>query len=260
MIDSHCHIDLLDFEQGLDGLFSQLITSPVKGVLAPAIHLLSCQQLTQWQHRFPHRIDVAFGQHPCFLNEKSEQEFAVIEQLAAENCERLVAIGETGLDGKCSIDAQWQKRSLIRHIALANQLDLPVILHYHAAENELLSILKRHPVKNGGAIHAFSGSIESAKRFIDKGFYLGIGGIISYPRANKTRRTVAAIGMAHLLLETDAPSMPLCGFQGKKNSPLMLPLVAAQMSELLDQPVNTISAITSHNYRTVFQRTSLTVR
>lgn len=260
MIDSHCHVDLLDSGQGLEGLFSKLGTSPVKGLLAPAIHLQSCQELKNRQHRLVFQIDIAFGQHPWFLDERSEQEFAVIEQLAMENRERLVAIGETGLDGKCSIDAQLQKRSLIRHIALANQLDLPVILHFHAAENELLSILKRHPVKNGGSIHAFSGSVDSAKRFIDKGFYLGIGGVISYPRANKTRRTLTEIGIRHLLLETDAPSMPLRGFQGKKNSPLMLPLVAEHMSELLDLPVSTVSAVTTDNYGAAFPHSRLTAR
>ncbi len=129
------------------------------------------------------------------------------------NC---VAVGgECGLDFAIA-DANWERQVelLEAQLKLANDYGLPVILHCRKAFPELLGILKRNPPVAGGVYHGFSGSLSQAEQLIDLGIKIGVGGTITYSRANKTRNTIAALPLAALMLETDAPDMPVAGFQG----------------------------------------------
>jgi TatD DNase family protein len=173
---------------------------------------------------------------------------------SAQGC--FSAIGETGLDGHIPVDMNVQKQVLHAHLDIADSFGLPVILHHRKSHHLLLEALKASSFEGRGVVHAFSGSTDVAKRYIDRGFCLGIGGTITYQRAKKTRDTVAYLLRHHpesILLETDAPDMPMSGRQGQPNMPHYLKDVVAALSGLSDIEPNEINAITSANYARLFK-------
>ena len=166
------------------------------------------------------------------------------------------AIGETGLDGHIPVDMNVQKQVLHAHLDIANSFGLPVILHHRRSHHLLFEALKASSFEGRGVIHAFSGSTDVAKRYIDRGFCLGIGGTITYERAKKTKDTVTYLLRNHpesILLETDAPDMPMSGRQGQPNMPHYLTDVVAALSGLSEIEPNEIKTITSANYARLFK-------
>ncbi|HEY0892744.1 MAG TPA: TatD family hydrolase, partial [Cellvibrio sp.] len=147
-----------------------------------------------------------------------------------------------------------QQQLLTIHIDVANQLHKPLIIHCVRAHNELIALLKKSKAQVGGVIHAFSGSYEVAQQYVDLGFYLGIGGTITYERAQKTRAAAAKIPLECLVLETDAPDMPLYGKQGQRNSPVNIPQIAQVLADLRGIAIDEIAAATSRNAMRLFHR------
>jgi TatD DNase family protein len=173
---------------------------------------------------------------------------------SAQGC--FCAIGETGLDGHIPVDMNVQKQVLHAHLDIADSFGLPVILHHRKSHHLLFEALKASSFEGRGVIHAFSGSTDVAKRYIDRGFCLGIGGTITYERAKKTKDTVTYLlrhHPEHILLETDAPDMPMSGRQGQPNMPHYLKDVVAALSGLSDIEPDEINAITSANYARLFK-------
>ena len=173
---------------------------------------------------------------------------------SAQGC--FSAIGETGLDGHIPVDMNVQKQVLHAHLDIADSFGLPVILHHRKSHHLLFEALKASSFEGRGVIHAFSGSTDVAKRYIDRGFCLGIGGTITYERAKKTKDTVTYLLRNHpesILLETDAPDMPMSGRQGQPNMPHYLTDVVAALSGLSEIEPNEIKTITSANYARLFK-------
>ena len=170
---------------------------------------------------------------------------------------KAVAVGECGLDGSIDASIESQLPILQWQVELACEQQLPLVLHGHRAHNPLLQLLSRSKPKAGGVIHGFSGSYELAQQYWRLGFYIGVGGTITYERAAKTRAAVARMPLESLVLETDAPDMPLQGFQGQPNSPLRLAQVAATLAELKNTPVDDIRQATEQNTRRLFHLNGL---
>jgi TatD DNase family protein len=162
------------------------------------------------------------------------------------------AIGETGLDELITTPRSFLETLLIWHLQLAIEFNKPVILHSVRAHHYLLPILREYRPSHGGVIHAFSGSYETAKQYWDLGFYLGIGGTITYDRAAKTRAAVQRMPLESILLETDAPDMPLQGFQGQRNSPEKVIEVAQCLAELCGQAFEQVAQQTFSNTTQLF--------
>ncbi|TQV69909.1 TatD family deoxyribonuclease [Exilibacterium tricleocarpae] len=158
-----------------------------------------------------------------------------------------VAVGECGLDRHIETPLALQQIVFEVQVRLACEHRLPLVVHVRGTHQEVLAILRRHRPKRGGVIHGFSGSPELALQYWSLGFCIGVGGTITYARAAKTRRAVAQLPAAALLLETDAPDMPLHGFQGQPNTPLRLPLIARTLAQLRDQPLADIARLTTDN-------------
>ncbi|MFT6388683.1 MAG: TatD DNase family protein, partial [Cellvibrionaceae bacterium] len=166
--------------------------------------------------------------------------------------EKCVAVGECGLDALIESGLDKQQAIFEQQIQIACKLELPLIIHVRKTHNETLKLLSHYRPKAGGVIHGFTGSVDLAQRYWSLGFYLGIGGSITYPRANKTRKTVKGMPLESLLLETDAPDMPLSGFQGEPNSPLRLPDIAHALAELRQDTFESICHVTTENSRQLF--------
>jgi TatD DNase family protein len=258
--DSHCHIDLAAFDHDREAVLTDCKRLGIKRLLVPGLSLNRMNKLLSLRQTFP-QLDICAGFHPYFLNEISQAEWSTqiqtMESLIDQNRDDIVAIGEFGLDGSLPLGMDFQERVFSDQMYLAKSLGLPVVLHHRQSHNELIRIIKRHKFSGGGVIHAFSGSQQIAQTYIELGFYLGIGGTITYPRGKKTREAIKDIPLEHLLLETDAPDMPLCGYQGERNSPTQLPKIATSLAELKETSVEHVAKVTSNNYKSLLSSESM---
>ena len=229
-IDSHCHLDFTEFDADRAQLIRLCQQHNIEKLIVPGVTLAQSHALIAFaaQHA---NVRIAAGLHPYFLAEYQPSHLAAITEFAEQHRSQLIAIGECGIDRSID-DLALQTQIFEHHITLANQLELPLIVHHRQSHDLIAQAFKRCQPKFGGVIHAFSGSMQQAQYYIKHGFKLGVGGVITYERAQKTRSVIAALAAEYLVLETDSPSMPLAGFQGQINTPLQLPLVFAQLCEL----------------------------
>ncbi len=244
LFDTHCHFDFAEFDHQRDALWQQCLQVGIQGLLMPGVEPVQWQKCLGIASQYP-GIVMAAGLHPWWVSDNSLPENDEWSRLlAAPAC---VAIGECGLDASIDTSFEYQVPVFEQHLRMAVDHALPVIIHVRKAHNEMLRLLKRYLPVKGGVIHGFTGSLELAREYWAMGFYVGVGGSITYPRAKKTRETIAHMPLESLLLETDAPDMPPYGLQGKANTPLSLTTIVAELSQLRGQAVSTISEQTTAN-------------
>lgn len=249
LFDSHCHLDLPELLPDLELHLANAKSVGVERFLVPAVHSSAWLPLLALKQRYGFYI--ALGMHPWWASQSELEALAGLEVLAA--LPEVNAIGEIGLD--FALDQQsfaLQRQCFEVQLQLAAKLKKPVILHHRKSQNELLRIIKQQQFSQGGILHAFSGSFAQGKAFIDMGFKLGIGGTITYERAEKTRKAVKQFPLEALVLETDSPSMPLNGFQGQINTPALLPLVLKELTELRGEDQRYIAEVLFNNTVNLF--------
>lgn len=257
--DTHCHFDFEDFDKDRETLWATCRSQGIRQMLVPGVQPDQWPRMQRLCANNP-GIYYAAGLHPCWLegnieSRKRNTQLAALsealrDQLDEQYC---IAIGECGLDQYINGDADLQEAVLSCHLEIAQEFGKPIILHCRRAHNQMLRCLKAFPLKNGGILHAYSGSLEQAEQYWKMGFYLGIGGTITYDRANKTRSAVKKLPPEALVLETDAPDMPLCGQQGERNSPLNIPAIAGILAALRDESVECIARQTTLNAKTLLR-------
>lgn len=200
--------------------------------------------------KFPY-IDYSLGLHPYFLDELWKQRLDQLEttlEHALENDTSLNALGECGLDAICKSDWSIQYAACEQQLLIAQSLRLPVILHHRKTHHQLLHLIKQTRFEHGGIVHAFSGSYELAMAYREKGFLLGMGGTITYERAHKTRNTLAKLSLDDVVIETDAPDMPMCGLQGKRNEPCHITRVVQSISDVMQVKKQDVVTASTENY------------
>ena len=251
MIDSHCHLDLPEFEPDWQDVLNSAVKQGVERILIPGT-AVSGWQRQQDMAADNAQLDVAFGLHPYFFPDEPDNALAALRQQLQTTTIKPVAIGEIGID--CAIDTPLKAQQALfeAQLEMASEQSLPVILHHRRSHHLLLESIKRSRFTQGGVIHAFSGSEQVARQYIDAGFKLGIGGTITYSRAQKTRQTVANIPLQHLLLETDAPDMPMSGRQGARNEPQFIGEVVAALADLHGITPEAVIEQTTANYFALF--------
>lgn len=256
-IDSHCHFDFRDFDADRSQLWQDCMDAGIRNLIIPGVcpeqwpHLRHlCQTNAGWYY--------SVGLHPHWLEQTTSAPTDLNTALTeASQDERCIAIGECGLDKSIATPLEQQELFLQCQLDVAEATSLPILLHCHKAHNELLRLLKAR--KNlRGIVHGFSGSIELAQQFIALGFLIGVGGTITYARANKTRNTVAGLPLNCLVLETDAPDMPIAGQQGRRNSPLRIVDIANVLAQLRQQSLYEIAQQTTLNVHNMFNLKALT--
>ena len=255
-IDSHCHFDFDEFSHDREQVFANCRERGVNEIVVPGIKPAQWFALAELCETFD-GLHMAAGVHPWWVERVVSESVSALAQLeqslvdfVAQN--KVVAIGECGLDAAIATPMSLQLAVLRLQLQVASQKCLPVILHSRKTHGLLLQELKDTAVAKGGVVHGFSGSYEQACAFWDLGIRIGVGGTITYPRAAKTRAAVTKMPLEALLLETDAPDMPLAGRQGQRNSPEYLPEVAQVLADLRLESVETIAARTSANAADVF--------
>ncbi|HEY8569770.1 TatD family hydrolase [Microbulbifer sp.] len=257
MIDSHCHLDFDAFAADRQQVWQRCIALDIQGVIIPGISIPQWRQLFALVNTQPGWYG-AVGVHPWWIAElaiePAQLQRAVEERVTRERAgaNRCVAVGECGLDANIYTPMEAQLAVFSSQLRAAQNLELPVIVHCVRAHSEVIRILKKMRPQKGGVIHAFSGSREIAEEYRRLGFMLGVGGTITYPRASKTRDTLASVPLESLLLESDAPDMPHAGHQGERNSPEYLPAVAETLAALRGIDVQQVIAQTEKNTRALF--------
>lgn len=251
MIDSHCHLDFTQFDSDRNEQLALCRKLGVSRLLLPGTDVSQWPRLISLcqQHAI---LDFALGLHPYFLAETDDSDIQLLDNALTQQAGKVLAVGEMGID--LSIDTSLSKQISIfqQQIQLAKKHHLPIIVHHRKSHNLIIQTLKQQGFTGGGVIHAFSGSVQEAQTYIEMGFKLGFGGVITYPRAVKTRNVLKQIPLSAVLLETDAPDMPIMGKQGQRNSPTYLPIILKTVAELVEQSEEVVERVTTDNFNQLF--------
>ena len=249
LIDSHCHIDVAEFDDDRAAVLQRCRQACVAELVVPGVD----------RERWPGLIALcraevglhpALGLHPIYIEQHGTGAVTWLEQQLATTPE-VIAIGEIGLDFfMTELDRSRQQSLFEAQLTIARDANLPVILHIRKAHDQVLSTLRRIPVK-GGIAHAFNGSIEQARRFIELDFKLGFGGTMTYDGANKIHRLARELPLAAIVLESDAPDMVGAAHRGQRNSPEYLSEYLAALAALRDETITDVARETTHNTRQV---------
>jgi TatD DNase family protein len=249
LFDSHCHLDDPEFDGDREAVVARARDAGVAGQLLPAIDLPSCDAISALCRSHP-GLYPAWGLHPLLLDRHRPEHLETLRTRLES--ERPHAVGECGLDFYVDgLDPDRQRFYFQRQLELAREFDLPVVLHARRAVEEVTQAIKKVGGLRG-VVHSYSGSLEQARQLFDLDFHIGLGGPVTYPRANRLRAIAAAAPQERLLLETDAPDQPNSGRQGTRNEPANLLEVAQVIAELRGTGVATLAAATTANARRLF--------
>lgn len=235
LVDSHCHLDFECFDIDRADVLKRCARHSITTIIVPGTQAKRWSTQISICQAYP-QLRFALGLHPYFLNSYQPKHLKTLGELIESNAEQIVALGEIGLDHAIDVERDVQLDIFCRQLALANEYSLPVILHHRKSHNDLIRVLKKERFLNGGIVHAFSGSLQQAMAYVALGFKIGVGGTITYERANKTRDAIRQLPLSSLVLETDSPDMPLMGRQGLRNSPEYLPDILSALLTLRAEP------------------------
>ena len=278
MIDTHCHIDEEAFEPDREEVIARQQQSGVQAMIVPGVNVASINSVMELCHAHPGYCYPALGLHPEDVKADWREQLATVEAAIRAHRSELVAVGEIGLDYYWDKTfKEEQKEVLRRQLLLARELNLPVILHNREATEDILSIVNtiandqspitndQSPITNNqlrGVFHCYSGSKETAEIILKMGFYLGIGGVLTF-KNSKLSETLRELNQSEiknqqseilnrLLLETDAPYMAPTPHRGERNESRFMALVAERLAQVLNVSVDEIIEATSANARQLF--------
>lgn len=252
IFDTHAHYDDKAFDEDRESLLLSLPESGIGAVVNVGADLESTKKTIELIRRYPFFYGAA-GIHPSETEKIGDADMLSLEELAKE--ERIVAVGEIGLDYYWKEPKhQIQKKWFLCQIALARKLHLPVIIHSRDAAKDTLDIIKAEKGGEiGGVIHCFSYSREIAREYLNMGFFLGIGGVLTFQNARQLKEVVEYAPADRLVLETDCPYLSPAPYRGKRNSSLMLPLVVRAMAEIKGISFQEVQEITWNNAKTLYR-------
>lgn len=251
-IDTHCHFDFPPFTTREAESLVLATGAGVQRIIVPSISADRFSGVLALAARFS-RLHAALGLHPIWIAEHRDEHLIRLEQLLSCQDPAVVAVGEIGLDLYMDNPQFSRQEALLdSQLSLARRYHLPVILHSRRTHDKLAMHLRRHLLDRTGVVHGFAGSYEQAKRFVDLGYKIGVGGTITYPRASKSRDVIARLPLDALLLETDAPDMPLNGWQGQPNRPERVAEVFKVLCTLRPEPAQVLAAQIMRNTQQLF--------
>lgn len=246
VFDTHAHYDDAAFDSDRESLLAGLKEAGVMAVTNIGASLASSRTTLELAAQYPWMY-AAIGVHPSDTAELSEQGMDWLREAAAG--EKVVAIGEIGLDYYWEQpEHQVQKTWFSRQLALAGELKLPVVIHSRDAAKDTLDMMKAECAReNGGVIHCFSYAKEMAREYLNMGFYLGIGGVVTFNNAKKLKEVVEYAPLAQIVLETDCPYLAPAPNRGKRNSSMNLPYVAEEIARIKGVSRAEVEAVTWEN-------------
>lgn len=251
IIDTHSHIYLEEFANDREQIIKRAEYEGIRMVLMPAIDTEHHKNMLSLEADNPDFCRSMMGLHPCSVKENWKEELSIVAGFLATN--KFIAIGEIGLDFYWDLNFTDQQYDAFRlQLGWALQYDLPVSIHSRNATDECIEVVGQH--QNGnlkGVFHCFSGSTEQAKKVIDLGLYLGIGGVVTFKNSGLDK-VVRDVGLEQVVLETDAPYLAPVPFRGKRNEPSYLTYVINKLAELTGLSKERVSEVTTRNAKKVF--------
>lgn len=234
LIDTHTHLDFDPFDHDRSEVLARCKAVGVERILVLGVHEANWERVWQLAQEQP-AVYAALGLHPVFLQEHRPEHIDALrdwlQRLRGQN--KLCAIGEIGLDYYIeNLDKDRQQQLLEAQFDLANEFELPVLLHARRSHAQMIATLKRYKLKRTGVAHAFSGSWEEAREYIKLGYKLGLGGAGTWPQAHRMRRVLQQLPLESIVLETDAPDITPYSHAGQRNSPDFLPDICHALAEL----------------------------
>ena len=266
-IDTHCHLDAAEFDADRDAVTTRARAVGVECMVIPAVERSNLTTVAALAQRVGGAY--ALGIHPLYIDRAAEHDLDVLENALDEphTDPRLVAVGEIGLDHFVpGLNLEKQEHFYVEQLKLARQFNLPVILHVRRSADALLKQLRRYPVV-GGIAHAFNGSEQQARAFVDLGFKLGFGGALTFDRALQIRRLAQTLPLSSIVLETDAPDIPPHWLyrtaaqraEGavSRNEPAELPRIAQVLADLRGLSLQALAQATTANALRALPRLAL---
>jgi len=251
LIDTHSHVYLDDFNDDLPALIERADKVGIIRVLMPAIDSATHEKMLETEQRFAAVCLSMMGLHPCSVKENYLVELGIAKDWLGKR--KFIAIGETGLDFYWDLTFKEQQYDAFQQqINWALQYDIPIVIHSRESTDECISMVSKN--QNGklkGVFHCFSGSAGQARQIIDLGFYLGIGGVVTFKNAGLDK-VVKDIDLTNVVLETDAPYLAPAPFRGKRNEPAYISYVLKKLEEIKGISQEEIAAITTTNAQKLF--------
>lgn len=275
LIDTHAHVNFNAYKEDADEVIRRSLEKNIWVINVGSQYSTSARAV-EMAHKYD-KVWAVVGIHPLHLREQKlsyqdsdelepveiktrGEEFDYQKYLALARDEKVVAIGEVGLDYHHleegdDIDAlkRKQKEVFLEAIKLANEVDRPIMIHCWDAYADLLEILEQHPVGKRGVVHSFVGGYKTARKFIELGYKIGLNGVITY--SDGYERLLKEIPLEHIVLETDCPYLTPVPFKGERNEPYQVELVAKKIAEVTDIAVEEIAKVTTENAKKVFNIT-----
>lgn len=255
--DAHCHLDFPVFDADRNQVLQRAKLAGVNKIILAGISAATWPRLLNLVENASlssPQLYACLGLHPLFIAEHQPADLIQLKSLLLEN-PNIIALGEIGIDlhsPELQAQAAKQWQFFDAQLALAKELNLPVVIHVRKAMDKVLQRLRHYQLPQGGLLHAFSGSQQQAEQLVALGFKLGLGGALTYPRANKLRQIVQNLPLTAFLLETDSPDMPLQGFQGQRNEPARVIRVAETLAELRQSSVAAVLPVLHANLLRAF--------
>lgn len=249
LVDSHSHLDAPEFDDDRDAVLARARAAGVRRQMVPAVSAAGWEKLRALCIDQP-GLYPAYGLHPMYLDEHREEHLVSLREWIAR--ERPHAVGECGLDFFVEgLDPQRQSLFFEGQLRLARDFGLPVIVHARRAVDQVMAAIRRFgPLR--GVIHSYPGSADQAKRLYDLGFLVGLGGPVTYARANRLRTLAATLPIECLLLETDAPDQPDSEHRGQRNEPARLTTVRDTIAALRGMSPEALAQATTANAERLF--------
>ena len=252
-IDTHCHLYLDDFAEDILEIIQRADYEGVKKFFLPAIDSNSFPQLMNLEKKFPGVCIPMAGLHPCSVKENYKEELRFVEKNLSEGS--YAAVGEIGLDFYW--DRSFEKEqyeAMHTQVEWALEHDIPIVIHSRESIQQTIGLVKEHQRgRLKGIFHCFNDSYQSAREIIDLGFYMGIGGVITYKNSTLPG-VVKQIDLEHFVLETDAPYLTPVPFRGKRNESSYIKFIAGKLAELKSINIEEVAAVTSANAEKIFGR------
>lgn len=251
IFDTHAHYDDDAFDEDRDILLSELREQNVEYIVNVGASMASSQRSVALAEKYPF-VYAAVGVHPDEVGELDQEKFLQLKAMAAH--EKVKAIGEIGLDYYWDKEKHdLQKHWFMRQMELAHEVKLPIIVHSReAAKDTLDMVIAAKPLELKGIIHCYSYSVEQAREYLNMGYYLGIGGVLTFKNAKKLKEVADYAPLSQIVLETDCPYLAPVPYRGKRNNSSMIAYVAEELAAIKKVPVEEVLRITNENGRKLY--------
>jgi TatD DNase family protein len=251
LIDSHCHLYSNQFGSDRTQAPERAIAAGVGQILLPAIDSETHDEMLKLEAEFPHNCLAMMGVHPCSIQADPGPELAIAEGWLGRR--KFVAVGEIGLDFYWDLSyVEQQYLAFRRQIEWAVDYNIPIVIHSRKSTMECIEVVKEYlPRGVRGVFHCFSGTAEEAKMIVDMGFFLGIGGVVTFKNGGLDQ-ALKDISTEWMMLETDAPYLAPVPYRGKRNEPSYIPFIADKLAEIKGCTREEIARITTDNVQKLF--------